>query len=103
MSTQRLNPLADLAEFAPKKGAKPKPPAAVIEKISDDNGFPSRQAKKPPAKKTPRRRTTGRNQQLNIKATSATIEKFYAMADALDVPLGELLDRALNALTKEKK
>ena len=54
-------------------------------------------------KRAPRRRITGRNQQLNVKATAETIEKFYAMADAMDVPLGELLERALVALAAELK
>lgn len=54
-------------------------------------------------KRAPRRRVTGRNQQLNVKVTAAVAEQFYAMADELDVPLGALLERALAALAAESK
>lgn len=46
------------------------------------------------------RHRTGRNQQLNIKATAETIERFYKLADQRRVALGELLEQALDALEK---
>jgi hypothetical protein len=46
------------------------------------------------------RHRTGRNQQINIKATTETIERFYKLADERRVALGELLEHALNALEK---
>lgn len=46
------------------------------------------------------RHRTGRNQQINIKATSQVIERLYKLADAKQVPLGELLEQALYALEK---
>ena len=102
---ERANPFGDLtADFAPKKTpAKPVEPAQ-IERLAEDNGFPSRQ-RLPVAKQAPaplerqrRRYTTGRNQQLNIKATAETVERFYRLADKRAVPLGELLELALKAL-----
>lgn len=51
-----------------------------------------------PAKRPPRRYTTGRNQQFNVKAKAETVDDFYALADELDVPLGELLELAVQAL-----
>jgi hypothetical protein len=86
------------------KPTKPRKERAVAEeaitRIAEDNNFPSRQAPKAP--KEPRRKrrvyTTGRNRQFNIKATSATLDRFYKMADEHRVPLCELLERALDAL-----
>ncbi len=108
-TTERANPFADvgnLPAFEPKSKA-PRPPAAreQIEQIAEANNFPSRQAQptRAPAsspRKQHRRYKTGRNQQINVKATSQVIERFYALADAKKVPLGELLRQALEALEK---
>lgn len=102
MSTaDRVNPFQDLSDFEPKPATRPPQPVATaaIEQIAQANGFPSRQPVKPPVPVVPRRRyTTGRNQQINIKATAATIARLYALADARHLPLGEVLDLALDAL-----
>lgn len=99
----RANPFTDLGDFAPKAQPKPVEPQQ-IERIASEMGFPSRQASVAPvvANPVPRRRryTTGRNQQLNVKATAETVERFYRLADQQGVPLGELLDQALQALEK---
>lgn len=101
--SQRVNPFANLAEL-PVFERKPRKEDPVsreaIERIAEDNNFPSRQA--PRAQREPKRRrrvyTTGRNRQLNIKATSETVERFYKMADERKAPLGALLEVALDAL-----
>lgn len=128
----RANPFADLSDFEPAKPSRPVPVAA-IEQIAEESGFPSRKAsaaKAPSAKtqhppaieakvkpmaelapspaseqatRTRRRYTTGRNRQLNIKATDETIERFYAAADAQGVPLGALLELALEALEEKSR
>lgn len=99
----RVNSFNDLSDFAPKVQAKPVD-SQQIERIASEMGFPSRQAGSAPVavKPAPRRRryTTGRNQQLNVKATAETVERFYRLADQQGVPLGELLDQALQALEK---
>lgn len=106
MTSDRVNPFGDLNDFDPvqPKERRPKPvEKAVIDQVASENGFPSRQAVKPevtPAPKKQRRYTTGRNQQINIKATAETIARLNAMADRMNVPLGEVLARALNALEK---
>ncbi|MGA8598130.1 MAG: hypothetical protein WB676_25715 [Bryobacteraceae bacterium] len=104
--TTRVNPFENLTEpppvFAPK--AKPEKPVykAAIEKIADDNNFPSRQATKPvkAASRKPRRYRTGRDQHLGIKATAETRDRLYKAADERNVPLGELLRLALDALER---
>jgi predicted DNA-binding protein len=40
---------------------------------------------------------TGRNVQLNVKATAETISRFTALAQQTKLPQGELLRRALDA------
>jgi hypothetical protein len=107
MSTsERANPFADvgnLPAFEPKPKTKPIA-LEQIEQVAEANNFPSRQAqpsRTPPAsspRKQQRRYKTGRNQQINVKATSQVIERFYKLADAKRVPLGELLRQALDAL-----
>jgi len=104
----RVNPLDDLADFVPKPAGdrnRKNVPPEVIDTIAAENNFPSRQpvAKEAAPKQKPQRRyMTGRNQQINIKATTDTIERLYRMADDLRVPLGEVLERAINALEIER-
>jgi hypothetical protein len=93
----RANPFTDLSDFAPKAQAKPVE-AKQIDQIATEMGFPSRQPVVAEAAPKRRRYTTGRNQQLNVKATAETVARFYRLADQQGVPLGELLDQALQAL-----
>lgn len=60
---------------------------------------PSPQAE--PILRRRRRHVTGRNQQINIKATPVTIERLYAEADRRGWVLGELLDHAVTLLERE--
>ena len=109
MSTPtRTNPFADVSATLPTFETKPKasqqPIAAdQVERIAKVHNFPSRQptvkAKSRPPRRIARHRT-GRNQQFNIKATAETVERFYKLADAKRVPLGELLEQALDALER---
>jgi hypothetical protein len=105
MSSERANPFADVGSL-PTFEPKPKPSKPVarepIEQVAEASGFPSRQAVRAPTRKrVGRRYKTGRNQQINIKATSQVIERLYQMADARREPLGELLEKALDALQKQ--
>ncbi|WP_439673234.1 stability/partitioning determinant (plasmid) [Cupriavidus necator] len=104
----RANPLDALEDFDVKPSEeKPRPARAEIEQLAKANGFVSRDSRRlesaeaavesRPVRKQ-RRYTTGRNQQLNIKATGDTIARFYALADSLDIPAGALLERAVEAL-----
>ncbi|MGD1029019.1 MAG: hypothetical protein ABR989_14925 [Candidatus Binatus soli] len=63
---------------------------------------PRRQTSSPePAKPEPRRHRTGRNVQLNIKATAHTVERFHKIADSNRWILGDTFDRAIAALERE--
>ena len=70
------------------QGLQPKPEQDVIRQVSEANNFLSR---------APRRHRTGRNVQLNVKATAETISRFTALAQQTKLPQGELLRRALDA------
>jgi hypothetical protein len=100
----RVNPFATLNDppvFTPKPKADKAVQKETIARIADDNNFPSRQAPKPSApRRKPRRYRTGRNTHLGIKATAETIERFYKAADERNVPSGELLRLALDALDR---
>jgi len=119
--SERVNPFAS-PEVAPQFAVKPKAakPTEHVEHLAKEHNFPSRQATPaippviaaiPSPENVPRgtvapsgrrRRPykTGRNQQLNFKATPATVDRFYAMADQRGVALCELLELALDALDK---
>ncbi len=107
----RANAFGDLSEFQPQP--KPAPqrrteraaPREDIERLAQASGFTSRQpqaAPAPVARPAGRRHVTGRNQQINVKATPETIAKFYRLADERGVVLGELLEVALKALEDAK-
>src|SRR5262249_32186986 len=102
--TNRVNPFAQLVEEPPvvSPKAKPEKPVAkdAIDGIARAHHFPSRQARKPEAqlRRKQRRFRTGRDQHLGIKVTTETRDRFYNAADQRNVPLGELLRLALDAL-----
>ncbi len=101
----RVNAFENLAE-APVFGVKAKAEKPVaketVDRIADDNGFPSRPTRKASAAaaRKPRLYRTGRNRHFGIKATNETVERFYKMADERKVTLGALLELALDALER---
>jgi hypothetical protein len=100
---ERASPFANLAElpeFKPKPRREMPSADDAIERIAEEHNFPSRQAARAPKEPKRKRRIyrTGRNRQLSIKATDATVERFYKLADERKIPLGALLDLALGAL-----
>ena len=101
----RADAFGDLSEFqprpAPARRAGRDLPNEGLDQLAQASGFPSRQPPKNPApapRPSARRHTTGRNQQINVKATPETIARFYRLADERKVVLGELLELALDAL-----
>src|SRR4051812_37988904 len=84
----------DPAEFtASKKAHKPAP--ETVRKAAEAAGFRSRENREPAievAKPQQRRRRTGRNAQINLKAKPETIEAFTRIADARGWGLGEAFE-----------
>jgi hypothetical protein len=110
---ERANPFGDLDDFTPAP-AKPKADPDVIDQVAAAHNFPSRQpVKQPEAPAAPapaqaaekeqlpsRRRTTGRSEQVNIKTTFAAKKRLMEISVERDMPLGEVLEQALEALEK---
>ena len=94
----------DAAEWTPKPAdraaSRPKQ-SPEARQIAEASGFRSREPVATPAPSRDRRRRTGRNAQLNIKATPETVEAFYAIADAQNWGLGETLEHAVALLQKQ--
>jgi hypothetical protein len=96
----------DPSEWQPKPAttANDKPPKAETKKAAAAAGFRSREpqpvAETPPSD-LPRRRRTGRNTQLNLKARPETIAAFCAIADSQGWGLGETLEHAVVLLERE--
>lgn len=109
----RANPFGDLDDFVPQGETRPITPEA-IDQLAEASGFPSRKAQGTPAPaeageaeeetptaRRPRRHVTGRNRQINIKATEETIDTLYRIADERGLPLGAVLEQALTALKSQ--
>lgn len=93
----------DLSGFEPKQRIPDKPAVSPekVRAVAEANHFPSRSPAPPTPVASPRRvYRTGRNIQLNVKATQATIDKFYRIAEEHGWVLGETLERAVEALDK---
>ena len=91
----------DIASFKTKRPQKPVAARETIRQVSEQNNFPSREAGKK-ASRQQRRRRTGRNVQINIKATQETVDLLIAIADRHGWVLGEALEHALEALESKK-
>jgi hypothetical protein len=93
----------DVSAFAPKMSPKTEPPPEAVRTVSETMHFQSRDPRPPAksAKKTPRRRRTGRNKQLNLKVTAKASESFYEITDRQGWVLGETFERAIAALERE--
>lgn len=122
---ERVNPFGDLGDFAPAPQKSKADIREVVDQVAEQHGFPSRQPVKlsvpanssmpvpTPAPKPQtvqvqlkeqlpsRRRTTGRSEQVNIKTTFAAKKRLMEISVERDMPLGEILERALAALENE--
>jgi len=96
----------DVSGFAPKSAPHTDAPAPEkVRAVAEAAHFSSREPKppKPPSvsKRAPRRHRTGRNVQLNLKASQEAVDAFYAVSDKNGWVLGETLERATQALQRE--
>ena len=96
----------DLSDFEPST-AIPKINPEAVRAVAEASSFRSREPLKTEIssvelpKREPRRFRTGRNVQLNLKVRQETANSFYALADRLQVVLGEAFERAVLALQRE--
>lgn len=94
--------LSDLGGFETARREKPtpEPQAAAAAGFTRREPVPTSEALLP-SLKTQRRRRTGRNAQINIKAKPETLEQFYAAADAMGLGVGEAFEVAVALLQKK--
>lgn len=111
MNENRIDPFASLKDFQPKPEGKSKEIpidsseiSADIDRISEKNGFPSREAKPVNPVKKQRFNARSPRQQLNIKVSQNDFERFYRMAEEMEArSLGDLFGLALDALEHQSK
>jgi hypothetical protein len=102
MTTERQNPfdVGDLIE-SPASAPNPEKPTAVdrlaVDRVARETGFVSRQPARGP------RYRTGRNRQLNLKVREDALQRFYALADAMNEPLGAVFEEAVGALEDRRR
>jgi hypothetical protein len=97
----------DLSRFAPRTDTPPAPSIEAVRTISAAAGFPNRD----PVHELPRIAPiaerhyyrTGRDTQFNTKVRADTKAAFVALAREDGVPLGKVLEDALDALMRERQ
>lgn len=102
MTDRRVNPFEGLeAEFPPAPGPRKPVQPALIDQVATAHNFPSRPSTNPAPNPPPPQRaryTTGRDRQLNLKASDTTIARMHQQAAARRIPLAAVLELALDAL-----
>ena len=97
-------PDPDLSRFTPKTEDKPAPDLGQVRGVSAAAGFPTRDPVKPAAPISERHYyRTGRDTQFNTKVRPDVKARFVAIAIEDGVPLGKVLEDALDALMRERK
>jgi hypothetical protein len=98
----------DLSAFRPKAAPEAQgPPVDLVRQVTEAARFPSRQAPAappaPPAREPhkPRLWRTGRTAMFAAKITPEAHAGFYRIADAHNMKIGEVVERALAALQRE--
>jgi hypothetical protein len=106
--------IGDLSGFAPKAGPEPDAvPSQTSRRIAEEGGFHSRApVLRPPAAARPSSPKTGRTVLLNARITQRAHDRFHEIVAAEHaryetgeimhrVTLGEIVERALQALDRE--
>ncbi len=90
----------DVSAFTPQK-PKPAEPAEKVRKVAEAANFKSREVEEKRPAREPRRYRTGRNVHFGAKVTQETYDALYELADKGGWVIGEMLERAADALGKE--
>jgi hypothetical protein len=107
----------DLRQFAPKSEPEPPVPPETVQRVSEENGFPSRapkprEAVRPHPPKRPIFAKSGRTVLLNARITQRAHDRFHEIVEVERqryesgelmhrATLGEIVERALAALERE--
>jgi hypothetical protein len=96
----------DLSRFAPRTDQIPAPAIEQVRNVSAAAGFPNRDPVRAPAQAAPIAQRhyyrTGRDTQFNTKVRAETKAAYVAIATEDGVPLGKVLEEALDALMRER-
>lgn len=94
----------DVSGFAPKKATDATAPAPQrVRAVAEAADFRSRDPKMGgEGDRQPRRYRTGRNVQLNLKASQQTVDAFYDVCDKTGWVSGEALEYAIAALQRDE-
>lgn len=95
----------DLSGFEPSPDRKVVP-RDNIKSVAEASGFVSREREAHseslhPENAVDRRRRTGRSEQLNLKVTKEAKAAFYDIADKYGLVLGDVFERAVQALSRD--
>jgi hypothetical protein len=97
----------DLSRFAPRTDPKPAPAIEEVRDVSEAAGFPNRDPVREPPRVAPVAERhyyrTGRDTQFNTKVRADTKAAFIAIATEDGIPLGKVLEDALEALLRERR
>ena len=99
----------DLSRFTPRTTTTPAPAIEQVRDVSTAAGFPNRDPIRPEAIRTVapvaerHYYRTGRDTQFNTKVKAETKAAFITIAIEDAVPLGKVLEDALEALMKERE
>jgi hypothetical protein len=96
----------DLGRFAPRTDPIRAPAIEQVRNASKAAGFPNRDPVRAPARAAPIAQRhyyrTGRDTQFNTKVRAETKAAYVAIATEDGVPLGKVLEEALDALMRER-
>lgn len=95
--------LGDLGSFVPSSPPKPaaRPEAAAAAGFKRREPLTEQPVPDLAPIKQQRRRRTGRNAQINIKAKQETLDQFYAAVDAMGCGVGEAFEVAVDLLRRK--
>jgi hypothetical protein len=94
----------DLSRFTPKgDDAPPAPALAEVRAASALGGFPSREPPRGPLIPERHYYRTGRDTQFNTKVRPDVKAAFVAIAAEDGIPIGKVLEDALDALMRERQ
>jgi hypothetical protein len=92
----------DPTDFSQFRRPARKVDLAVVDSANESLGYSAPKPSPTPAPAPQRRQfRTGRDKQLNIKASADTIRRFVAISDAYEWPSGLTMEHAIGALERE--
>jgi hypothetical protein len=94
-------PEPDLSQFTPRPAEAPKPSLEEVRGVANAGGFPSREAR--PVIPERHYYRTGRDTQFNAKVRPDVKAAFIAIANEDNIPIGKVLEDALEALLARRK